>query len=83
MDTIEEAVARLRNGRPVAFLPTDITVAQAKRYVDQLEARVGMPLERREFIDVRGYQIVVWVARLCKNPLAGTMIGEINEQAQC
>lgn len=71
MSTIEEVVHRLRDGRPVSFLPTDVTVAEAKRFVDCLEHQVGLPLERREIIDVRGYQIVVWVAHLCNDPLAG------------
>lgn len=70
MSTIDEAVYRLRDGRPVSFLPTDVTVAEAKRFVDVLEHQVGLPLERREIIDVRGYQIVVWVAQLCRDPLA-------------
>ncbi len=70
MSTLEEAVHRLRDGRPVSFLPTDVTVAEAKLFVDCLEHQVGLPLERREIIDVRGYQIVVWVAHLCNDPLA-------------
>jgi hypothetical protein len=76
MTTLEEAVERLRNGRPVSFLPTDTSRDETRQFVAVLERHVGLPLEKREFIDVRGFQIVVWVGRLCRNPLAETLLGD-------
>ncbi len=54
-------VQHLRRGKPVRFDLTDLSWVEAHEWMDDLEQRVGLRLERREVIDTEGSAIIVWI----------------------